>query len=186
MKNKLITILIIFTMLFSMTIPTFATDGNRETTLMLTGLGDSIASGCVNTDFVSDGGAGAATIGDQDFREFVKFTNGKKNYNCDAVEMSFVSKLYRTFGANQYSKNLAFPGLRAKDFCNIVGLEPLEDGDYYDNWWYVMQSSCTMGLLCNEYNSQVYKSAIKHSDIIVIELGENDMTSTLLNNYEKI
>ena len=184
MKNKLITLLIVFTMVFSMAVPAFAADGGKETTLMMTGLGDSIASGCVNIDYLWDDGAGADL--DADYREFVEFKDGKKNYNCDQVKLSFVSKLYRELGANQYSKNLAYPGLRSKDFCRIIGIDPVREGDYENDYWTMLMEWTGMSHLYNDYNTQTYKTAIKHSDVIAVELGENDLTSALINNYEEI
>ena len=185
MRKKFLVLLLSIVMVFIMSVPTFAIEAGKQETLMMTALGDSIASGCTNINFVFDGGAGADQ--EEDFREFVQFKDGKKNYDCNKVKLSFVSKLYRELGANEYSKNLAFVGLRSKDFCKIVGIDPVREGDYEsDFWWQIMSWACGMGTLGNEYNTQVYKSAIKHSDVIVVQLGENDLTSALLNHYQEI
>ena len=129
MKKKLLTLLITLTMVFCMAVPTFAATADKTKGLMLASIGDSIGSGCINADFIM---GGSDRADDSEFLTFMKFTDGKKVYDCDAVKLSFVSKLYNKMEASKYSKNLAFPGLRSKDLCRFLGLKPLKKGDYDD------------------------------------------------------
>lgn len=186
--RRFVTALLALTMTISMVVPTYAATADRNAKSstdkgpMLTVFGDSLGAGCTNFDFVFDDVKSGAI--DQEFRDFVKFKNGKKNFNCDAVKMSYTSKLYRKLGASKRSKNATFFSIRAKEMCRFLGLKPYSENDYDDTWYRVIDDLCSIGKMGNPVNVKVYNEAISQSDIIVVEYGMNDLGSMLLNHVE--
>lgn len=180
MKRRIATLFLCFAVAFTMAVPAFAVeapapaatvDGSQNYSYFA--LGDSIGSGLKNLDI---------TKLDPEVADFLAFTDGQKNINPYAVDFSFINRIARTINAvRDTSVNGAYPALRAKDVCEIMGLSA---SDPNDAWSKLIKSYAPE--LYSAENAQHYRDGLRNADVITVELGEDDIAAFVLNNQAKL
>ncbi|MCQ2551414.1 MAG: hypothetical protein MJ146_04425, partial [Clostridia bacterium] len=216
MKNKIITLVVSLALVFTMSVPAFAADEpvtakSVQDSVSYFAVGDSVAAGCKNLNFMwaaFDPSAGSTTD-DHFFNEYNYFKDGKMNGDVYAVPFSFVYRVAEKLGASKASSfNGSYIGLRSKDVCQILGLPEAKAGDYANDQW-----SQTIDMFARMFNmspeqlatltsyeelykvsglydspalKQQYVDGIKNADVITVELGENDLTAFLINHSDMI
>ena len=152
MKKKLISLLLAFTMVFTMSIPSFAaTEESSSEKLKYVAIGDSVGFG-----FGLDGQYAAANfVGDEYFNietpkeKYDKNAHLVKQYRLDdGVQGAYPALLANKLGSTdnltdfdgidmENSFNATYDGLRAKDFCYILGLlSKAEEDQFYSGLYY--------------------------------------------------
>ncbi|MCQ2551412.1 MAG: hypothetical protein MJ146_04415 [Clostridia bacterium] len=189
MKRKILTLLLSFTLIFSMSVSAFAgtdTYVNQDNQISYFAVGDSIATGCQNVDFMRN-----PKNADPQLMKFIRLQKGKKVVDPYAVDFSFIARVAKQIGADKDSSvNGAYLGLRPKDVCNILDL-PLRDGDTYDDVWVkYINTALPKGvwdyLMNNQANKQIYADGIANADVITVYLGENDLTAWLSYDFDRM
>lgn len=199
MMKKILTLLLSFTLIFTSVLPTFAADNNSSNNNkpIYMALGDSLSAGCKIPEQIA-GDLISIKPKQQAFEAFRTIAEGgsksdkyynpvyKKrmnHWNVNAVPYTYVSKFADYIDASSKSRNGVHPGLRAKDYCYILGLI---DKSEYDNdkWGASNFKTCQLAQLKNSVKG--YKSGIKTADVITVELGSNDVTSYFVNNLDQM
>lgn len=188
MKRKLISFVLMLTMVFTMSVPSFAGTGSYYPRVNYFAIGDSVGAG----------------FGLEGYDAFTRFIGGK-SFSCFEPGETYVNLLAKKLKADpRKSLNTTYPGLRAKDICYIMGLA--DDVGYKDemfddilfNWYAhgelppVIQDIfkatkrldkneiTAVDCLKNNYQGNYWK-ALKNADVITVQLGENEITSFALN-----
>lgn len=104
-------------LVFSMTVPAFATTYSGYHNIIspkYLAIGDSIGTGVKGADMLSEEAFKASAIFDKETR--------KRDWNINSVDYSYVNKFAKAIRANRNSWNETFVSLRAKDYCYLLGL----------------------------------------------------------------
>lgn len=175
--KKALTIILSAIMVFCMGVPTFAEDNTTQIIYsdpIYLAIGDSVGAGC------------KMYIEEPEFIEFEKIIGNRKdidhaqkNFRMDLVKQAYPYMFAKSIGADmERSVNGTHTALTAKDICRILGVPSKLDPGYTNSG--IIGNTLgkdLLSILCNDYNSNVYKNAIKTADIITVELGENEFTT---------
>ena len=193
-KNRIISIILSAVMVFCMSIPSFAAEDTPGPKYLA--FGDSIGAGCMAGQSMTSG------LREEQYERLTSFnSNGtKKTWNVHAVDYSYVHHFATAISADaNNSWNSSISGLRAKDYCYILGLPEYSNDRYYydesqisweemkkagfDSSEYIKdQYGWSMGALFwgklkNPKNVEILKNAVKTADVITVELGANEFNS---------
>ncbi|MCQ2551227.1 MAG: hypothetical protein MJ146_03440 [Clostridia bacterium] len=192
MRRKIITLVLALTLVFSMSVPSFA---GAVTGPSYFAVGDSIAAGCINVDPETE------LYHNPGFADLHRFSkNDIRNSNVYQVPRSFVYKVAKEINANKLtSYNGSYIGLQLEDLADILGVSAYKDDNYPENegrydWitaylfddldWtnetteeLFADAPTKFSKLFNDANKAGYKKAIKRADVITIELGINDFSN---------
>ena len=182
MMRKILTITLSLIMILSLAVPAYAVGNKVDCKLspVYMCFGDSISAGCK--------AAGLDAELQPEYSNFVQnaLTGDEGNF---VVPYSFVSIFNDALGANPNSKNGAFPGLRAKDYCLIFDLLGTAKADskwtllkdYKNDTWGSAIISGYINHLLSDETKKAYVDATKKADVITVELGGNDITTFICN-----
>ncbi len=184
---------------FTMAVPSLAGE-MPEVNYMA--IGDSIGAGCQNIEFMWRGFTDEDEPNFKDFTLNVNAPTGEKDTNIYATPFSYVSRVATKLNANKdKSVNATYAGLRSKDLCHILGIDPLE-GDVYtdkdqDIWanqwmrWFTQsgpkgQRVYNWDKMFTESTKEKYIQGIEEADVITVELGQNELSAFFFNNQNAI
>ncbi len=176
--KKLLALLLSCAMVFTMSVSVFAdanaTNWPEKTNLAYMAIGDSIGAGFLaNLDVTSLDKLSETFDMEPEFgpHGILNEKFDKAGYGPEFLRSSYVQSVYRYMQAykNKNSFNMTYPGLRAEDLCNILGVMDT-DSKYNED---------------KAYRAKI-ENKIKQADVITVQLGFNDITKQLYDNEKTI
>ena len=190
--KKFITLLLSFVMVFTMAVPAFAANTNKAPKwdgVKYMALGDSIGAGCKT-------GSGSWEKQPEYYRYILR-SNGQKDWSF-SVPYAYPTLVNKAVG-NKYNSansfNGTFPGMRAKDYCYILGALKEKDAtgdapwssfsDYWTDTWGILMASYyfdSLGIFSQDTKEQ-FVNNIRAADVISVELGANEFSTFITNGF---